>query len=268
MPGHTKKAKGGVKYKAKGSMRYKAKKGTKLGMQSVKYGLDNNPEVTAADPKAKFIAKDKKKAKKGMKAENGLKPIVKTKKNPITGRTKTKAIIRNADGSTTKSKVKRNRFGEVVKQKTKTTGTGTTKTKKKYTKSSGTTVTSEKPRKTVKSIARGVAAIPVAFGTMGAAVPGLSAAVASGVGAKVLKDTKVGKTLGKVRDKAVEGVNTAAEKNMKNFDGSETVFGVDGSKYADKKTEKGNTFMMGGRVNYPGKVSPDSNYDMLNKQQS
>jgi hypothetical protein len=31
-----------------------------LGMQSVKYGLDDNPEITAADPKAKFIAKNKK----------------------------------------------------------------------------------------------------------------------------------------------------------------------------------------------------------------
>ena len=31
-----------------------------LGMQSVKHGLDNNPQVTAADPKAKFIAKNKK----------------------------------------------------------------------------------------------------------------------------------------------------------------------------------------------------------------
>lgn len=32
-----------------------------LGMQSVKYGLDNNPNITAADPKAKFIAKNKNK---------------------------------------------------------------------------------------------------------------------------------------------------------------------------------------------------------------
>ena len=32
-----------------------------LGMQSVKYGLDNNPEITAADPKAKFIAQNKNK---------------------------------------------------------------------------------------------------------------------------------------------------------------------------------------------------------------
>ena len=29
-------------------------------MQSVKYGLDNNPNITAADPKAKFIAANKK----------------------------------------------------------------------------------------------------------------------------------------------------------------------------------------------------------------
>ena len=37
-----------------------------LGMQSVKYGLDNNPDVTKADPKAKFIAaaKNKKSKKK------------------------------------------------------------------------------------------------------------------------------------------------------------------------------------------------------------
>jgi len=41
-----------------------------LGMQSVKYGLDNNPKVTAADPKAKFIAKDRMKAAKGGRAKN------------------------------------------------------------------------------------------------------------------------------------------------------------------------------------------------------
>ena len=37
--------------------------GTKkgLGMQSVIYGLDKNPKITAADPKAKFIAANKKK---------------------------------------------------------------------------------------------------------------------------------------------------------------------------------------------------------------
>ena len=40
------------------------KKGGDLGMQSVKYGLDNNPNITAADPKAKFIAANKKNKKK------------------------------------------------------------------------------------------------------------------------------------------------------------------------------------------------------------
>ena len=39
------------------------KKGGDLGMQSVKYGLDNNPNITAADPKAKFIAANKKNKK-------------------------------------------------------------------------------------------------------------------------------------------------------------------------------------------------------------
>ena len=36
------------------------KKRPNLGMQSVIYGIDNNPGITAADPKAKFIAKMKK----------------------------------------------------------------------------------------------------------------------------------------------------------------------------------------------------------------
>ena len=36
----------------------------KLGMQSVIYGLDKNPKITAADPKAKFIAAANKKKKK------------------------------------------------------------------------------------------------------------------------------------------------------------------------------------------------------------
>lgn len=35
----------------------KARK-SKLGMQSVIHGIDNNPSVTAADPKAKFIKKN------------------------------------------------------------------------------------------------------------------------------------------------------------------------------------------------------------------
>ena len=49
--------------KAKGG-RVGLKGGTNLGMQSVKYGLDNNPKITAADPKAKFIAAAKKKKNK------------------------------------------------------------------------------------------------------------------------------------------------------------------------------------------------------------
>jgi hypothetical protein len=49
--------------KAKGG-RIGFKKGGDLGMQSVKYGLDNNPKITAADPKAKFIAANKKSKKK------------------------------------------------------------------------------------------------------------------------------------------------------------------------------------------------------------
>ena len=49
--------------KAKGG-RIGRKGGGDLGMQSVKYGLDNNPNITAADPKAKFIAAANKKKKK------------------------------------------------------------------------------------------------------------------------------------------------------------------------------------------------------------
>ena len=37
----------------------KKKKKSSLGMQSVIHGLDKNPNVTAADPKAKFIARKK-----------------------------------------------------------------------------------------------------------------------------------------------------------------------------------------------------------------
>ena len=45
-----------------------------LGMQSVKFGIDDNPAITAADPKAKFIAKSKpvNKAKGGGIAIQGL----------------------------------------------------------------------------------------------------------------------------------------------------------------------------------------------------
>jgi len=49
--------------KAKGG-RVGLKGGTNLGMQSVKYGLDNKPEITKLDRIAKFIAKDKKKKNK------------------------------------------------------------------------------------------------------------------------------------------------------------------------------------------------------------
>ena len=47
-----------------GRMGFKKGGGSDLGMQSVKYGLDNNPDVTKADPKAKFIAAAKKTKKK------------------------------------------------------------------------------------------------------------------------------------------------------------------------------------------------------------
>ena len=68
-----KKAKGGRIGYSKGTPRRKTdvekikktfntKKG--LGMQSVIYGLDKNPNITAADPKAKFIAAANKKKKK------------------------------------------------------------------------------------------------------------------------------------------------------------------------------------------------------------
>jgi hypothetical protein len=68
-----KKAKGGRMGYSKGTPRRKTnvekiKKtfGTKkdLGMQSIIYGLDKNPDVTKADPKAKFIAAAMKKKKK------------------------------------------------------------------------------------------------------------------------------------------------------------------------------------------------------------
>ena len=44
-------------------MSKKARKGKRpnIGMQSVIYGLDNNSNITAADPKAKFIAENKNK---------------------------------------------------------------------------------------------------------------------------------------------------------------------------------------------------------------
>jgi hypothetical protein len=49
--------------KAKGG-RVGRKGGGDLGMQSVKYGLDNKPEITKLDRIAKFVAKNKNKKKK------------------------------------------------------------------------------------------------------------------------------------------------------------------------------------------------------------
>ena len=254
--------------KAKGGMRYKAKKGSKLGMVSVETGFDNNPEVTRADV-IQAAKKKKGQAKGGMKmkakkAENGMKTIERKKKNPITGGTKRKTITRNPDGSTTRSKVKRNRFGEVTKQKTKTTGAGTTKTKKKFTKASGATVTSKKPRRTVKSIARGVAAIPKVYGTIGASLPGFALALPAKGAGRVFKDTKVGRKIDKFGDKMVDMTTDAMDYNTRSFSDNDNTspFNVKGSKFRDVDRSKGNTFMMG------GKIAKDNNYDMLNKQSS
>ena len=61
--------------KAKGG-RVGLKGGSDLGMQSVKYGLDNKPEITKLDRIAKFIAKDKKKKnKKTMMAKKSETPM-------------------------------------------------------------------------------------------------------------------------------------------------------------------------------------------------
>lgn len=54
-------------YKGKkdgGRMGLKKGGGSDLGMQSVIHGVDNNKNITAADPKAKFIAKAKNKKSK------------------------------------------------------------------------------------------------------------------------------------------------------------------------------------------------------------
>ena len=63
--GRMKKMGGGMTRKmySKGSGNGNSKKGD-LGMQSVIHGLDKNPKITAADPKAKFIAANKKNKKK------------------------------------------------------------------------------------------------------------------------------------------------------------------------------------------------------------
>ena len=55
------------------------KGGGGLGAQSVKYGLDNNYDVTAADPKAKFIAAAKNKNKKLKKFNSPMAKAVKKK---------------------------------------------------------------------------------------------------------------------------------------------------------------------------------------------
>ena len=47
-----------------GRMGLKKGGGSDLGMQSVKHGIDKNPNITAADPKAKIIAKAKNKKSK------------------------------------------------------------------------------------------------------------------------------------------------------------------------------------------------------------
>ena len=64
--------------KAKGG-RVGRKGGGGLGAQSVKYGLDNNYDVTAADPKAKFIAAAKNKNKKLKKFNSPMAKAVKKK---------------------------------------------------------------------------------------------------------------------------------------------------------------------------------------------
>ena len=53
-----------VEKKAKGGRIGLKGGGSDLGMQSVKHGIDKNPKITAADPKAKFIAKAKNKKSK------------------------------------------------------------------------------------------------------------------------------------------------------------------------------------------------------------
>jgi hypothetical protein len=68
--------------KAKGG-RIGYKRGTNLGMQSVKYGLDNKPEVTKLDRIAKFIAKDKNKKKIAKKFKTPMEKAIKKNKKKI-----------------------------------------------------------------------------------------------------------------------------------------------------------------------------------------
>ena len=63
----------------KPSGRVSRKGGGGLGAQSVKYGLDDNYGITAADPKAKFIAAAKNKKKKNKKFESPMAKSVKKK---------------------------------------------------------------------------------------------------------------------------------------------------------------------------------------------
>jgi len=63
----------------KPSGRVSRKGGGGLGAQSVKYGLDDNYDVTAADPKAKFIAAAKNKKKKLKKFDSPMVKAVKKK---------------------------------------------------------------------------------------------------------------------------------------------------------------------------------------------
>jgi hypothetical protein len=72
--GATKKAKGG---------RVGLKGGSNLGMQSVKYGLDNKPEITKLDRIAKFIAKDKNKKKIAKKFKTPMEKAIKKNKKKI-----------------------------------------------------------------------------------------------------------------------------------------------------------------------------------------
>ena len=52
------------------NQKWQKNKKVDLGMQSVKYGLDNNPAITAADPKAKFIAPIKKQVVECQRCQN------------------------------------------------------------------------------------------------------------------------------------------------------------------------------------------------------
>ena len=72
---------GAMDVKSKISLAKKKKKNkSDLGMQSVIHGLDKNPNITAADPKAKFIAKNKPKTITSVKPTLGLKKTEEYKK--------------------------------------------------------------------------------------------------------------------------------------------------------------------------------------------